>query len=73
MPEKQNCRHNLTESELAILQMLVCGQAYKSIAYQRGVNLRTVYAHMANVRSKLGAHSNAQAVAIAVHLRLVRV
>jgi DNA-binding NarL/FixJ family response regulator len=56
---------SLTERELEILQLLAEGRGSKEIARELVISPKTVASHVQHVLTKLGAHSRAEAVAIA--------
>jgi len=59
-------RPALSGREIEVLQAVITGETYRKIACMLGVQPGTIYAHMRNVRLKLGAASTPQAVAYAV-------
>ena len=63
--------HNLTEREREILALLVKGNSYKMIAASCGISLDTVRSHIKKIYEKLHVHSQTEAVAKAIHQRLV--
>lgn len=58
--------HGLTPRELEAALAIAGGRSYKEAAYELGISLRTVKAHMGKVYEKTGAASN---VALALLLR----
>lgn len=58
--------YNLTTRELEVLDFLVKGDDYKSIAEKLFLSLFTVRAHIRNIYDKLHVHSKSQAVAKAL-------
>ncbi|MDQ3066012.1 MAG: response regulator transcription factor [Actinomycetota bacterium] len=63
----------LTPRELQVLRLLAEGVQQQGIARQLVISPKTVGTHIERILSKLGAHSRAEAVAIAYRLRLVAV
>lgn len=63
--------YELTPHERRILQFLVAGQSYKTIAVTLGISLNTVSFHVRSIYSKLDVHSKAEAVAKALRNHLV--
>jgi DNA-binding NarL/FixJ family response regulator len=61
----------LTPRERQVLTLLVNGMRTKEIAGELCITLKTVSTHIEHIMSKLGAHSQAQAVAFAVRDHLV--
>jgi DNA-binding NarL/FixJ family response regulator len=61
----------LTPREKEILAMLVNGKSYKMIAEAGGITYETVRSHMKNIYEKLHVESMTEAVAKAIHQRLV--
>jgi DNA-binding NarL/FixJ family response regulator len=62
---------DLTEREQEVLQCLVRGLSYKQAADYLNISLDTVRTHIRAVYKKLQVHSVAEAVARAIHDRLV--
>lgn len=62
----------LTPHELRLLKLLVEGHNYQSAAVELGVSFSTINFHMQNIYGKLQVHSKSEAVAKALHQRLVR-
>ncbi len=62
---------NLSPREREILVLLAEGRSQKRIAASLVISPKTVATHIQHLLSKLGAHSRAQAVAIAFQLGLV--
>ncbi len=58
--------HGLTPRELEAATLIAGGMTYKEAAYELGITIRTVKAHMGKVYEKTGAASN---VALALLLR----
>jgi LuxR family transcriptional regulator, quorum-sensing system regulator SinR len=70
--ERRQARaERLTPRETEVLRWVAGGKSYWEIAIILGITERTVRHFMTNVRSKLDAVSNSQAVAIAAHRRLI--
>jgi len=63
---------DLTPRERDCLSSAARGMTYQEIAGALDVSPRTVEQHLASARRKLGAHSTAQAVAIATRRGLIR-
>jgi DNA-binding NarL/FixJ family response regulator len=63
----------LTRRELEVLQLLAEGLDQAEIAERLVISPKTVGSHLERVLSKLGAHSRAEAVALAYRLRVVPV
>jgi DNA-binding NarL/FixJ family response regulator len=61
----------LTPRELEVLALIAEGASNKLIARRLGISVHTAKFHVAEVLEKLGAHSRAEAVAIAARLGLV--
>lgn len=61
----------LSERETELLRLLVKGATTSEIAGELYISGHTVRNHVKNVLAKLGAHSRAEAVAIALRRRLV--
>ena len=62
----------LTARELEILALVCDGASNQEICTRLGIGLPTVKFHVTNVFAKLGVRRRTQAVALAVHLQLVR-
>ena len=62
---------NLTPRERDCLSWAARGMTYQEIAGVLDVSPRTVEQHLASARSKLGAHSTAQAIAVATRRQIV--
>ncbi|MGA8149997.1 MAG: response regulator transcription factor [Terriglobales bacterium] len=62
--EFQPGRHDLTNREQQVLEMLVAGRSNKEIANPLGIEERTVKAHVASLMRKLGTPNR---VALSVH------
>lgn len=63
--------HLLTARELEVLQLLARARSTESIATELFISVNTVRNHVANILSKLGAHSKLEAVAIAAREGLI--
>jgi DNA-binding NarL/FixJ family response regulator len=59
-------RTRLTSREMEILQGLVNGQTYQSIAMSLNISIDTVRFHIRNIYRKLHVHSESEAVAKAM-------
>jgi DNA-binding NarL/FixJ family response regulator len=62
----------LTRREQEVLQMLASGLTQQQIAKQLVISSSTVASHIEHVLEKLGVHSRAQAVALALRSGIVR-
>ena len=60
---------SLTDREREILELLAQGLSNKAIATRLYLSVRTVEGHLENVYSRLGVHSRAEAMLIAVKIR----
>lgn len=67
--EKSDC--HLTPQERELLKLLVEGHSYKTAANYLGISYHTASFHIRNVYQKLQVHSKSEAVAKAIHGRLV--
>jgi two-component system response regulator FixJ len=63
----------LSPREHQVLEGIVAGKANKMIAYDLDISVRTVEVHRARLQARLGTHSMAQAVRIAVMAALVTI
>ena len=70
-PDKE--KHNLSDKENVILQLLVNGNSYKMIAAELGISLDTVRFHIKKIYDKLHVHSATEAVSKALRDRLVSI
>lgn len=61
----------LTLQEIQLLKLIVEGHSYKTAAAKMGISISTVSFHLQNIYSKLQVHSKSEAVAKAIHNRLV--
>jgi len=62
---------NLTPQEKELLKLLVEGHSYKTAARHLDISYHTASFHIRNVYQKLQVHSKSEAVAKAIHNRLV--
>jgi len=69
VPSEQS--YNLTEKEKTVLQQLITGKSYKMIAGVLEVSLDTIKTHMKNIYTKLHVHSGPEAVAKAIHEKII--
>ncbi len=71
-PKKETQQHEtLTEKELEILQHLVQGNSYKQVAAWANISIDTVRSHIKHIYAKLHVRSMSQAVAKAIHQKIV--
>jgi len=63
--------YQLTPHELRLLKLLVEGHSYKTAAAKLGVSVKTISFHLQKIYEKLQVHSKSEAVAKALHNRLV--
>jgi DNA-binding NarL/FixJ family response regulator len=70
-PEKTNHDYALSPREKDILGSLVKGNSYKMIASELGISIDTVRTHIRKIYDKLHVHSMNEAVAKAIHNRIV--
>jgi DNA-binding NarL/FixJ family response regulator len=63
--------YKLTQKEKELLQHLVQGLSYKMIADAMLISFETVKSHIKNVYKKLHVNSNAEAVAKAIHHKII--
>jgi DNA-binding CsgD family transcriptional regulator len=54
---------DLSQRELSVLRLVAAGQTDKEVAAALGLRVRTVNAHVARIRRKLGVSSRAAAAA----------
>ncbi len=71
MPAKPNSEYNLTPREKDILTSLVKGNSYKMIGNELNISLDTVRTHIRRIYDKLHVHSMNEAVAKAIHNKIV--
>jgi DNA-binding NarL/FixJ family response regulator len=64
-------RGGLTPRELEVLQLLVEGLRPTEISEELCISQKTTSTHLEHILAKLGAHSQAQAVAFAIRDELV--
>ncbi|MBS1950678.1 MAG: response regulator transcription factor [Bacteroidetes bacterium] len=64
-------KYSLTTRETEILTSLSKGNSYKLVANDLEISIDTVRTHIKNVYEKLQVHSQAEAIAKAIHERLV--
>ncbi len=62
---------DLSEREKEILALLVKGKSYKAIASECFISIDTVSTHVRHIYEKLHVHSKSEAVAKAIHQKLV--
>jgi two-component system response regulator FixJ len=60
----------LSPRERQVLDALVAGRATKQMAYDLGISARTVEVHRARMLARLGTHSLAEAIRLAVLAKL---
>jgi DNA-binding NarL/FixJ family response regulator len=72
-PAQRGPHATLTPRELEVLQMLGDGMDARTAARTLGISLNTCRAHIKNVLSKLGAHSQLEAVVAASRAGIIRV
>jgi DNA-binding NarL/FixJ family response regulator len=65
--------HRLTRREHEVLALMAEGLQQRDMAHRLVVSPKTIASHVENVLRKLGAHSQAQAIAIAYQHELLRV
>ena len=65
--------YTLTPRQCEMLQCCAEGMTDKEIAKAFHIGERTVKAHLAQIRARLGARNTTQAVYVAVRLGLIRV
>jgi DNA-binding NarL/FixJ family response regulator len=56
----------LTDRRVDIIRRLAAGRSPREIAKDLGTSVETVYEHLEVIRRRLGAHSNPEAVRIAI-------
>jgi DNA-binding NarL/FixJ family response regulator len=62
---------DLSAREKEILALLVQGRSYKSVAAECHISIDTVNTHVRHIYEKLQVHSKSEAVAKAIHQKLV--
>jgi len=62
---------DLSEREKEILALLVKGKAYKNIAVECFISIDTVNTHVRHIYEKLQVHSKGEAIAKAIHQKLI--
>ena len=62
---------DLSEREKEILAFLVKGKSYKAIASECFISIDTVSTHVRHIYEKLHVHSKSEAVAKAIHQKLI--
>jgi DNA-binding NarL/FixJ family response regulator len=65
--------HTLSQRELSVLNRLADGRDVTSISRELSISTHTCRGHVKNVLSKLGAHSQLEAVIIAVRMGLITI
>jgi DNA-binding NarL/FixJ family response regulator len=65
--------HKLTPREVHVLSLLVDGLRQSEIAEKLFISPKTVGKHIEHILTKLGVHSRAQAVAVAVREELIEI
>ncbi|MPZ17664.1 MAG: response regulator [Luteitalea sp.] len=64
--------YNLTPHEIRVLRLFADGYNYKTAATELGVTVHTISFHLRRIYEKLQVHSKTEAVAKALHHRLLR-
>lgn len=72
LPARERLIEPLTRRELQILGLVCDGYSNQEISDRTDISVPTVKYHLLNIFGKLGVRRRTQAVAVAVHLRLVR-
>jgi ATP/maltotriose-dependent transcriptional regulator MalT len=72
MPVGERLIEPLTRRELEILGLVCDGYSNQEISDRTDISVPTVKYHLLNIFGKLSVRRRTQAVAVAVHLRLVR-
>ena len=70
-PQIENPDYALSPREKDILSSLVKGNSYKMIAAELSISIDTVRTHIRKIYDKLHVHSMNEAVAKAIHNRIV--
>jgi DNA-binding NarL/FixJ family response regulator len=65
--------HTLSQRELSVLNRLADGRDVTSISRDLSISTHTCRGHVKSVLSKLGAHSQLEAVIIAVRMGLITI
>jgi DNA-binding CsgD family transcriptional regulator len=68
----ERVRHEPTQMQRRLLQMLVDGKTQKEISYELGINSRTIRTTLSRLRSRIGASTMYQVVAVATKKGWVR-
>ena len=68
---RQHPRARLTHRQRQILERLAKGEVSKEIARDLGISTKTVEAHRANIRRKLGLRSREELIRYAVRNKIV--
>jgi DNA-binding NarL/FixJ family response regulator len=71
IPSDEVVDHGLTPRELEVLRLLAEGMRQAEIAERLVISPKTVSTHIERILTKLGAHSRAEAIALAYRLQLV--
>ena len=61
----------LSPRQMTVLEMIMEGKRTSEISYALGIKPETVNMHIAKIRKKLNAKTNAEAVAIAIKKKLI--
>jgi DNA-binding NarL/FixJ family response regulator len=69
--EQKNEFIDLSEREKEILALLVKGKSYKAVASTCFISIDTVSTHVRHIYEKLHVHSKSEAVAKAIHQKLI--
>jgi len=62
---------SLTDRQLEVLQLIVEGRMSKEVAHILGISIKTVDFHRSRIMAKLGAHTTAELVKLAVEQGLI--
>ena len=71
-PESERFARRLTRREHEVLALMADGLQHQQIAAKLFISPKTVGSHVEHILRKLGAHSRAQAIAIAYHHHILR-
>jgi DNA-binding NarL/FixJ family response regulator len=71
-PESMRFARRLTRREHEVLALMADGLQHQQIAAKLFISPKTVSSHVEHILRKLGAHSRAQAIAIAYHHHILR-